>query len=137
VAFTATTTIRFDGFVIPLDPPVVSARLTGTGQSELLGAFTILGHVLVNLGVDGGPLFPMDELHVYTAAKGDAVFVQIGGVPSPTGTPGIATPQGNWKIVGGKGRFAGAVGSGTFKGTADFTKNEETLTLEGMISRPK
>jgi hypothetical protein len=137
VAFKATTTIRFDGFVIPLDPPVVSARLTGTGQSDLLGAFTMLGHALVSLGVDGGPLFPTDEIHVYTAANGDAVFVTIGGFPSSTGTPGIVTPQGNWKITGGKGRFAGAVGSGVFKGTADFTKSEETLTLEGMISRPK
>jgi hypothetical protein len=137
VAFKATTTIRIDGFVIPMDPPVVSARLTGTGQSDLLGAFTMLGHALVSLGVDEGPLFPSDEIHVFTAANGDAVFVTIGGFPSPTGTPGIVTPHGHWKIVGGKGRFVGAVGSGAFTGTADFTKSEETLTLEGMISRPK
>jgi hypothetical protein len=137
IAFKATAAWRIDGFPIPLDPPVISARMTGTGQSDLLGAFTTVGHAMISLGVDGTPLFPMEEVQVFTAANGDALFVAIGGFPRPSATPGIFVPEGNWKIIGGRGRFAGAVGSGAFKGQADFAKNEATLTLEGKISRPK
>jgi hypothetical protein len=137
VPFKATAAWRIDGFPIPLDPPVISARMTGTGQSDLLGAFTTVGHAMISLGVDGVPLFPMEEVQVFTAANGDALFVSIGGFPRPSATPGIFVPEGNWKIIGGRGRFAGAVGSGAFKGQADFAKNEATLTLEGKVSRPK
>jgi hypothetical protein len=39
-------------------------------------------------------------------------------------------------VTGGKGRFAGATGSGAIKGEADLMKNVGSLTFDGVITRP-
>src|SRR5437016_1865372 len=116
VAFKATmvSPLTQDSIVtIPVSPPVISAHITGPGQSPLLGAFTYIDHHRSHVGVDGVPKYTADALAVMTAANGDALFVKYSGFVHTTATPGILMGEDAFIITGGTGKFLGATGSGT------------------------
>jgi hypothetical protein len=49
----------------------------------------------------------------------------------------MATTQGAFTIRSGRGRFLGATGSGVLRGEVDLKTGAVTVTVEGMVTRPK
>jgi hypothetical protein len=137
--FKATLMGNGEGLTLPVSPPIVSQHLSGTGQADLLGQFTFVEHAIVHLGPDGMPLSFTDGVEVLTAANGDAIFLSYSGLPRPTTAPGGFIGEMAFTIAGGRGRFAGATGSGvmTSMATAAPPKVSFTRTLEGTITAPK
>jgi hypothetical protein len=130
VAFKATFKTKNGTFPILADPPLLSWENALAGEASFLGPFTGHAHAVVHLGVDGIPLFINDGILHFVAANGDAIY-QRWAIVFPAGT-------GAWTITGGKGRFAGASGSGTFTAAQDPAKPDEvTITATGVISAPK
>jgi hypothetical protein len=121
-------------FTVPLDPPIAVASNTVTGQSDLLGAVTFHLTGRVHFGADGTPTRETDGLGVFTAANGDALYLTFSGLLRATAT-GLMGEQ-FFTITGGKGRFLGASGSGSWRGSVDAS-NKLTLQIEGVVSRPK
>jgi hypothetical protein len=74
----------------------------------------------------------------FTAANGDRVFytgndvIDITNLLTQGGTTGSF--NGTWTITGGTGRFAGATGSFTVNGLADFTTFTFNINAVGSIS---
>jgi hypothetical protein len=122
------------GFLVPVNPPIVSFQVQWTGESDLLGPFTYFESSQAQVGADGAPLTLNNAVAALTGANGDAIFVRFSGLVHLTAT-GVTCDHA-FVIVGGKGRFVGATGSGTIKGVSDIAKNEGSLTFDGMISRP-
>jgi len=121
-------------FVIPWDPPIWGFNVTWPAESELLGPCTYYENSTAQIGVDGAPMSITNAIGALTAASGDAIFFRFSGLVYSTATGGGCDHR--MVIVGGKGRFAGATGSGTIKGESDLAKNVGTLTFDGTISRP-
>ena len=70
-----------------------------------------------------------------TAANGDALFISRNGLSRATAT-GI-TGEFGYIVTGGRGRFAGATGSGVGRFVIDASTNQVTTVFEGTISAPK
>ena len=51
VPFKAAVKANTDAFAIPVAPPMVSVRMTGSGETTSLGKFTFVGHDLAHLSV--------------------------------------------------------------------------------------
>jgi hypothetical protein len=127
-----------------LQPPV--ARIPGTtplavfiinlkGEADFLGPVdAIMLHPLQS-GVDGKLLGVNDARGALTAANGDEIYFTYHGTMQPTATG--AAGEFAFVVSGGKGRFAGATGSGFMKGVIDAPQNTGTMTIEAIISRPK
>jgi hypothetical protein len=125
--FKATFLVKEGVFPIPADPPLFSWENQLSGEATLLGAFTGHAHAVVHLGVDGIPLFTNDGVLAFVAPNGDTIY-QRWAMVFPAGV-------GGWTITGGKGRFAGATGSGTFTAVVDPAKpGQATITAVGKIS---
>jgi hypothetical protein len=113
------------GLTIPFDPPVRYDLLTGEGQADLLGNFTLVAHRRLQLGLDGKVLWGGTDAGVVSGANGDALFYAhnlLAGAPAPV-----------FLITGGKGRFCGASGSGTVTTVAGPNAGESISTWEGTI----
>jgi hypothetical protein len=123
--FKAIFTVGFQSLTIPLDLPIVTQLVTGAGQSDLLGKFTVAARRTVQLGLNGEPLGSGANPGVFTADNGDALFWTTDQRP------------GGFVITGGKGRFCGAVGSGNVTGTPNPATGEITIAWDGMIQVPK
>jgi hypothetical protein len=136
VPFKATSTSTADAFVIPTEPPIVIQRITGSGEASPLGAYTIAQHAVLQLNADGSPL-SFAGSYANSAANGDALFGTYSGLFRPSGTPGVVAFDGAFLITGGRGRFAGATGGGVARGEVDPATGKATLTLDGVVSRPK
>jgi hypothetical protein len=114
-------------------PPFVNTRVDGKGDASLLGSFTLSALVVLN-GKSGGP--PPVGVWVLTAPNGDKLFVTFVGYGiDPTHGGGLFT------IVGGTGRFQGAIGSYTqsitFAGTPGSSPSTAyTDVIEGSIYAP-
>jgi hypothetical protein len=128
VPFNATFTVRYQSTPVPVNPPIITQVVSGAGQADLIGQFTVTAQRTVQLGVEGQPLWSSGNPGVFTAANGDTIFWTANGV---AGGPGA------FLITGGQGRFAGIVGSGAVSVVTDATKGESTWTWVGKISRPK
>jgi hypothetical protein len=128
VPFKATFTATFQSLTIPLNPPIVSQHVSGSGQADFLGQFTVAARRTSQLGPDGQEIWGGGNPGVFTAANGDAIFWATNGVTGGAGA---------FLITGGKGRFAEAVGSGTGTATPDPAKGTVTFSWVGMITRPK
>jgi hypothetical protein len=127
-----------NNFTIPVDPPVVSTRLFLTnGQSDLLGPFRGIGHVINHLGPDGQLAYNDGGVVALTGANGDAIFYTYAGVVSPATTPSVRRLAQAATITGGTGRFAGATGSGILTIAIDLSNGQATGTFAGMITTPK
>jgi hypothetical protein len=125
--FKATLTNRFQTTPLPLSPAMLSQAVSGTGESELLGEFTVVAHRTVQMGVDGQFLWS-DAEGVFTTASGDALFWR---------TNGLAGQPAAFVVTGGRGRFCGAVGSGAIpRIVVDPATGDATLTWEGTLSIP-
>ena len=136
VPFKAAVKANADAFAIPVAPPMVSVRMTGSGETTSLGKFTFVGHDLAHLGVDGAPKSATDGVGVMTGANGDAIFVTwVSLITIPK--PGFVTDNGVFTITGGSGRFACATGGGVFSTLVDLGKNELGASFEGTISALK
>jgi hypothetical protein len=135
VSFKATVSGKFEGRVIPIDPPIACSWMNLTGTSDLLGgAVTYIDTHTAHLGVDGNLIKSTDGVGVFTGPAGDALFINWDAVGR---TDGVIGGQGAFIIRGGRGKFAGAVGSGTFKSEGNFAKQEVTQVYEGWIVLPK
>ena len=138
VAFKATmSSPPGDVFVLPLVPPVLVARVSGTGQASELGAFTYLDSHVGRLDVHGVIQSITDGIGVMTAANGDAIFTSFSGLAQPTTNPPGVTAQMPYIVTGGKGRFQGAIGSGVIQVVFDADKKTVVYTYEGTLSRPR
>jgi hypothetical protein len=136
VPFKATLTVPLSPFfVIPVTPPVASVNWTAPGQSDLLGAVNAIYHAMIHFNAEGVPVRETDGIMVLTAANGDALHITNSGLLRVTATS--FTGEQVFTITGGKGRFLGAAGSGSWRGTVDTAKNTATLAIEGVVSRPK
>jgi hypothetical protein len=124
--------------VVPVDPPVmVSAGGVFKGESALFGPYTALQHFTIHLGADGNPLFQIGEA-VWTGTNGDALsFGPIVVLILPPTTPGVVPLLGAYTIRSGRGRFLGATGSGIVRGEVNMNTGAATLTIEGLVTRPK
>jgi hypothetical protein len=138
VPFTFAFQSAGQGVTIPVNPPIVPTRLVLTnGQSDLLGPFRGIGHVINHLGPDGQLAYNDGGVVALTGANGDAVFFTYAGVVSPASTPGVRRLAQAATITGGGGRFAGASGSGILNIVVDLSKGQATGTFAGMITAPK
>jgi hypothetical protein len=114
-------------------PPFVNTRVDGKGDASLLGSFTLSALVVLNAET-GGP--PPVGVWVLTAANGDKLFVTfVGYGVDPTHGGGLFT------IVGGTGRFQGAMGNYTQAITFASTPGSASSTaytdvIEGSIYAP-
>jgi hypothetical protein len=138
VAFKATIAGGLpDMFVLPLVPPVIFGRVSATGQASDLGAFAYLEHHTAHLDSHGAVRSFTDAYGVMTAANGDAIFTQFSGLAQPTTNPSGLTGELAYRVTGGKGRFAGATGSGIVRFVLDADKKTMVCTLDGVVSTPK
>jgi hypothetical protein len=136
VAFKATISGGLpDVFVVGLNPPLGYGRVAGQGQASDLGSFTYTEHHTAHLDFTGIPRRVTDAVGVMTAANGDAIFLSFSGLVQPV-TDGL-TGQMAFTIAGGRGRFAGATGSGAIAVALNSVKKEMVCVLDGVISRPR
>jgi hypothetical protein len=133
VPFKLTSSGVTEAFVIPVSPPLLSVKISGRGQSDLLGAFTETGHDFLHLGIDGVPHSATDGVAVFTGANDDAVFVRFSGLIRPAASPGTVSFEGAFTVTGGRGRFLGADGSGTIRGEVN-DKGAFTISYDGSVS---
>ena len=109
---------------------------TGAGIASHLGNSTSAGYVVFTAGSPscaGG--VPNDNYETLTAANGDTLTIVSHDVACPTG-PNQYHGSGDWNVIGGTGRFAGATGQGTFDGHSDFYLGVFSMNLTGTISAP-
>jgi hypothetical protein len=140
--FKATTATAADHFTIPLPTPLISTRITGSGQADLLGAFTVMGHHFIHADASntGGPAAIADGVEVFATAAGDALFITYSGLIRPVAANGDITSEQVFTITGGQGRFVGATGGGAI---SIIVKNNSTVagqiltTLTGVINVPQ
>jgi hypothetical protein len=98
--------VRVESIDFPLGqpgPPVVTTTVAGEGQATHLGRFTVTARVVIDV-----PNNTVLGNWVLTAANGDQLFVTFEGFALGPNQGG-----GNFTIVGGTGRFAGATGQYT------------------------
>jgi hypothetical protein len=136
VPFTATLTGPLtEQFEIPVSPPILAVKETGTGQADLLGAFEWVGHLMQHGAPDfRTPRLVSDGIGVMKAANGDALFFTYAGkviVGIDTQSRELA-----FTITGGQGKFLGATGSGLFRDNVDFNLRKLIRSVEGTLSVP-
>jgi hypothetical protein len=136
VPFQAAYIVASQLISVPVAPPVVAQPGTLTGQSDLLGPFTGVALANIQMGVDGTRLFN-NVVGLWTAANGDTLSVHLTNLFLPQTAPGAPVFQGAFTIANGTGRFLGATGSGFSKGTFDPKTGAVTVSVEGLITRPK
>ncbi len=127
-AFTSPTTTGFWG----IGTASHLGRITTTGQAQI----TCFPPDGTSTACDGGTGCPGGVPNINTetlaAANGDTLTIQSSDVACPTG-PYQYHGSGQWMIVGGTGRFAGATGSGSFDGHSDFAAGTFDISLAGTI----
>lgn len=124
-------------FMIPTEPPVLIVHYTGTGEENVLGSFSTAGYYVLRLGADGNPVSLTDVIWVQTAENGDALYGTASGIVRPSDRPGVLVIEGASLITGGKGRLAGATGHDTWRAEIELETGKNSLTYEGLVSRPK
>jgi hypothetical protein len=141
LSFKATVTGTATVVPIPTDPPILAATMVLKGASELLGGeVTLTDSHRIHLGFDGTPLKAVDGIGVFTGPDGSALFVQWDSGPRvPDANTAPDTFQGivGFTVTGGRGRFAGAAGSGICRANVNFTRGEITQAWEGTIAVPR
>jgi hypothetical protein len=138
VSFKWTVSGKFDVFVIPFDPPVASARMILKGTSDVLGGeITMTDMHTANFGADGNLNRSNNGMSVFAGPSGDALFVIWDGVGRVNPTNGALAGIAGFTIKGGRGKFAGATGSGIFDSVLDVAKAEVTQVWQGTIVVPK
>jgi hypothetical protein len=125
-------TLDGDVVVTPITPPlIVAVDVTGGGQANQLGKFTVDIPHIVDRGTRIG-----EGAYVFTAANGDMLTAEFVGHSAPTATPGVLEIVEVATITGGTGRFAGATGTFTVVRYYDTVAGTTTGTFEGTICSP-
>jgi hypothetical protein len=140
VPISATATGKAEGYLIPMVPPVAVARVVGKGEVTLLGrklAATAVSDGRGRVSLDGQPISTTDAVSVLTAANGDEVIIKYDTLFRAPLSPTRLPYGGTFVVVGGRGRFEGAVGSGSFTGEVNPLTGDATIQANGLISRPK
>ena len=84
--------------------------------------------------INGQPVVTsLRNCSILTAANGDELRHTTSGVVTPEG-PAEVSFTGPMTFTGGTGRFAGASGSATFKGTASLATNTGAFSFEGTVA---
>jgi hypothetical protein len=119
-----------DVTVTPINPPlIVAVAISGEGNANKLGKFTVSIPHVVNRGTRMA-----EGSYVFTAANGDALTADFTGQSSPTDTPGVIYIEEHATITGGTGRFAGATGSFVVERLYDTVAGTTMGSFEGTIS---
>jgi hypothetical protein len=121
--------------VIPGNTPLAVSILDMKGEADFLGPVNYIELHPAQVGVDGKAFGVDNAVGALTAANGDEIYFTYHGVVHPTATG--ADAEFALVITGGKGRFAGAAGSGLVKGLVDRPNNTVQIAIEAMITRPK
>ena len=116
--------------VTPLDPPLASVLLEGSGVASQLGRFTFDFQHIVNQATRVG-----SGTYVFTAANGDTLTADVTGQATLV-APGVLTVAETGVITGGTGRFAGATGSFTVERTFYVATGTTSGSFTGTISAP-
>jgi hypothetical protein len=123
-----------DGFLLPLNPPILSANLSGTGEAAPLGKFTFAAHQFVRLGVHGEGVACTDGIGVLTGSNGDAIYITYSGLHHPTADPNVTGDEFVFIVTGGSGRFAGASGNGTLIGEVKIGGGPDGKALQSLVA---
>ena len=104
---------------------------TGSGESTVLGPFTVSYHVEWNL-------LDLSEVQSaqFAGINGDSIQVKGVGQAIEDRTPGMYNVVEIYTITGGSGRFAGASGMFTVKRLVSVTVGITSATFEGYILMP-
>jgi hypothetical protein len=121
--------------VIPGTTPLSVSILQMTGEADYLGPVNYIELHPAQVGVDGKAFGVINAVGALTAASGDEIYFTYHGVVHPTATG--ADAEFAFTVTGGKGRFAGAIGSGFVRGGVDAPQKTVTIAIDAMISRPK
>ncbi len=131
VAFTIPSRVQPDpaaSYPIPLDPPLMTIKLTGGGDAAPIGKFTTIEQPMLRMGVDGSGLWT-EAVGVFSGENGDTITYQYKGL--------IPRQEAAFVITGGTGRFKGATGSGSMTWADDAkTPGYLVCTFVGFISEP-
>jgi hypothetical protein len=130
VPFTASFDTQFQ---INSPPPILHLTVQGEGRASHMGSSeTFTNNQVVNVMTGAST-----ATYTVIAANGDTVVFDDVFTTAPT-SDGV-TFAGTYTIVGGTGRFAGATGSGSVTGSAQFTGPDVGVgefTFVGTISSP-
>lgn len=112
------------------DPATSTLRLhlTGTGDSNVLGPFTVDTRVVQKVLARCATT---TTRNVFSAAGGE-LWMSGNDVVCPDGSGG-STIRGHWRITGGTGAYAGATGRGVRSGK--FDGSTSSLTFIGLLNR--
>jgi hypothetical protein len=116
--------------VTPLDPPIASVVIEGTGNATQLGRFTVEIPHLVNQATRIAV-----GTYVFTAANGDTLTADFSGQATLV-SPGVLSVAETGVITGGTGRFEGATGSFTAERMFFVATGTTTGWFEGTVSSP-
>jgi hypothetical protein len=127
-------TASFDTtFQVNSPPPILQLTVQGEGRASHMGSSeTLTTNQVVNV-ITGAST----ATYTVIAANGDTVVFEDVFTTAPTSN-GV-TFSGSYTIVGGTGRFAGATGSGSLRGSAQFTGPDSGVgeySFDGTISAP-
>jgi hypothetical protein len=109
---------------------------TGQGTASYLGPVTDVGKLTVT-GLSTACLLGLPHIHVeiLTNAQGETLTITLHDLACLTGLLRFHG-TGVWAVTGGTGRFAGASGSGTAVGAADFVAGKFAIALSGTVTAP-
>lgn len=123
-SLTATVTVT------PIEPPIASVVIEGTGNASQLGRFTLLVPQTVNQAIRVG-----EGRYEFTAANGDMLTADFTGQATVL-APGVITTIETATVTGGTGRFTGATGSFIAERTFFVASGTTIGSFAGTISRP-
>ena len=118
------------------EPPLVSTNTVAVGDSTF-GRYSFTDHHFAVAGAFLTPVSAADGEGVFSWPNGDQLFVSFSGLYRAQTSPGIFPVDGFYTFTGGRGRFAGASGSGTFTAVVTSNTNFVTRVYEGTVSAPK
>jgi hypothetical protein len=130
VPFRAAFTTEFESVV---EFPISYITVVGHGTATHLGKTTaVTTNQAINLITGAGT-----ATYTLTGANGDTVVLEMAF--EVTSLPDGVEFEGIYTVTGGTGRFAGATGGGTMRGSATFTGASHgvgSFTVVGTISSP-
>jgi len=135
VPFNATIAITESVQLIGFPPCILVGDISGTGQATHLGKVTLDSIDCITPTDETFTAFSFfsDQL-VITVANGDLIRATYRGTLTIDGTVGLGVISGDYRIVGGTGRFSHARGEGTVNGVEDMITGKGQVQLTGTIS---